>query len=50
MEDQQEKFDRPADEGDEVEAHKFIGEDESKREKFVESPADEDDDVEAHKR
>jgi len=48
MEDQQKKFDRPADE--DVEAHKFIGEDESKREKFVESPVDEDDDVEAHKR
>jgi hypothetical protein len=48
MEDMHEKFDRPADEGDEVEAHKFV-EDESKREKFVDSPADEDDDVEAHK-
>jgi hypothetical protein len=48
MEDQQEKFDRP-DDGDEVEAHKFVGEDESKREKFA-GPADEDDDVEAHKR
>jgi hypothetical protein len=44
----QEKFNRPADEGEDVEAHKFI-EDETKREKFVESSSDEDDEVEAHK-
>jgi hypothetical protein len=48
MDDERDKFDRPTDEGEEVEGHKFI-EDEDKREKFVESPADEEDDVEAHK-
>jgi len=48
MEGEHEKYNRPADEDGEVEAHEFI-EDESKREKYVDSPADEDDDVEAHK-
>ncbi len=48
MDNEREKFNRPEDEGEEVEAHKFI-EDETKPEKLVESPADEDDEVEAHK-
>jgi hypothetical protein len=48
MDDQHEKFNQPADEGEEVEGHKFI-QDEAKPEKFVEPPADEDDEVEAHK-
>jgi hypothetical protein len=48
MDNEREKFNRPADEGEEVEGHKFI-QDEAKPEKFVESPADEDDEVEAHK-
>lgn len=48
MDDERDKFDRPADEGDDVEGHKFSPE-ESKREKFAESADDEDDEVEAHK-
>ena len=47
MEDEREKFAAPADDGDEVEAHKFEP-DLEKREKFA-TPADEGDDVEAHK-
>ena len=39
MDIEREKFNRPEDEGEEVEAHKFV-EDETKREKFVDSPAD----------
>jgi hypothetical protein len=41
-----EKFAAPADEGDEVEGHKY--EPDLEREKFA-SPADDGDDVEAHK-
>lgn len=47
MEAESEKFNRPADEGDEVEAHKFEPED-ADREKF-ETLVDDDEDVEAHK-
>jgi hypothetical protein len=47
MEAESEKFDVPADDGDEVEAHKFEP-DEADREKF-ETLADDDEDVEAHK-
>jgi hypothetical protein len=47
MEGEGEKFSRPADEGDEVEAHKFEPED-TELEKF-ETSADDDEDVEAHK-
>jgi hypothetical protein len=43
---QREKFATPADDGDEVEGHKF--EPDLEREKFA-SPADDGDDVEAHK-
>ena len=44
-----EKFTQPANEGDEVEGHKFIQDEANPPEKFVESPPDEDDEVEAHK-
>jgi hypothetical protein len=43
-----EKFNQPLGEDEDVEGHKFV-EDETKREKFVESSPDEDDEVEAHK-
>jgi hypothetical protein len=46
MEAENEKFNRPADDGDEVEAHKFEPDDD--RQKF-ETLADDDEDVEAHK-
>jgi hypothetical protein len=47
MDDERDKFDRPADEGDDVEGHKFSP-DES-NEKFADSADDEDGEVEAHK-
>jgi hypothetical protein len=48
MDDERDKPDRPADEDDDVEGHKFVP-DELQREKFAESADDEDDEVEAHK-
>jgi hypothetical protein len=46
MDGENETFNRPGDEGDEVEAHKFEPEDELDE---FDTPADDDEDVEAHK-